>query len=85
MLGRIWRTRQRIKAVHDYDLETLLRSLNILDALKQGQLHCAVCGASLTLENLQSLFPNGDKVGLCCDKAGCLERVLLLRKEVPGA
>jgi hypothetical protein len=83
MLGKRWRERQRIKAVHDRDLEGLLESLGLAETVKAGHARCHFCGETLTLDNLQAILPIGDRIGLTCGKPGCIEQALLVQRRMP--
>ena len=61
-----------IKAVHDVDLERVLRRLGLYDKLIRGELRCAICGRPLTLENLGGLYKEGGQVKLVCNRIECL-------------
>ena len=81
MFGKRWRERQKIKAVHDSDLDGLLESLGILEKIRKGYLKCNVCGGSISMENIQLIIPIKDGIGLCCDKLSCLQQLFLMSKE----
>lgn len=62
-----------IKAVHDVDLERVLRRLGLYEDLVSGRLRCAVCGCSLSFENLGGLYRGRDgRVKLVCNRIECL-------------
>ena len=69
------RKRLEVKAVYDQDLEQVLANLGILDELVTGKLTCAVCGCQVDLDNLGTIFPDGDKVGISCDNDRCVRRI----------
>lgn len=61
-----------IKAVHDVDLERILRKLGLYEKLVEGRLHCSICGRRLSLENLGGIYRDGDAVKLVCNRIECL-------------
>ena len=62
-----------IKAVHDVDLERVLRKLGLYEDLASGRLRCAICGRPLSLENLGGLYKGRDgEIKLVCDRVECL-------------
>jgi len=75
------RKRVEVKAVYDQDLEQVLASLGILDKLIEGELSCAVCGCQVDLDNLGSIFPEGDEIGISCDNDRCV-RIITTRGTV---
>ena len=72
------RKRVELKAIYDQDLERILGSLGILDKLIEGDLSCAACGCQVDLDNLGSIFPNGDEIGVSCDNERCV-RIITAR------
>jgi len=72
--------RETLKAVHDDDLNELLKSLNIYNDFIHEKMKCAFCGYSVNYDNLHSLFPDSGSVKLCCNKPQCVN-VLLIRIE----
>jgi hypothetical protein len=73
--------RYEISAVHEKDLKELLSSLNLLEEVNEGHIHCKFCDTVITLENLQCIYPKGDEIVFCCDKIGCFEQALKDFKE----
>ena len=69
--------RETLKAVHDDDLNELLRSLNIYNDFLNKKMKCAFCGYSVTYDNLHSLYPDSGSVKLCCNKPQCVNSLLL--------
>ena len=67
-----------VKAVYDQDLQQVLANLGILDELTAGELSCAVCGCPVDLDNLGTIFPDGDSVGVSCDNDRCV-RIITTR------
>jgi len=63
------------KAVYDSDLEQLLRSIGILDRVIGGEMSCAVCGCPVDLDNLGTIFSDGNDIRVSCDKTTCVRAV----------
>jgi len=61
-----------IKAVHDVDLERVLRRLGLYEKLARRELRCAVCGRPLSLESLGRLYKENGEVKLVCNRIECL-------------
>jgi len=64
-----------IKAIHDSDLERVLKKLGLYEKLIKGEFRCAVCGRSLMFENLGGLYRENSGVKLVCNKVECLVEV----------
>ncbi len=75
------RERVEVKAVYDQDLKQVLAKLGILDKLIAREMSCAVCGCEVDLDNLGTIFPDGDKVGVSCDNSKCV-RIITTRGAV---
>ena len=73
------RKRVEVKAIYDQDLERVLANLGILDGLIAGELNCAACGCQVDLDNLGTIFPDGDEVGVSCDNNRCI-RIITTRE-----
>lgn len=65
-----------IKAVHDDDLEGLLKSLDVYDDVIQGKAKCYFCGNTITMENLECVFPIERSIQFCCSRKECYSQLL---------
>lgn len=72
----------QLKAVHDDDLVTLLKTLGSYDGVSSGQCHCYFCKNTITLDNIGSIFPLNGEVQFSCDSPVCLTE--LVRGEAGG-
>ena len=72
MFKKRWMQREKVKAVHDDDLEQFLSSIGVLDQIKKGYHYCIVCNTQITLENLGAVFPKDNKINFVCDRPSCL-------------
>ena len=66
----------RLKAVHDDDLSTLLTSLGLYDKIQKQQCVCHFCQRIITLENLGAIIPLNGEISLSCDMPGCLDSMV---------
>ncbi|RKE90296.1 hypothetical protein [Ichthyenterobacterium magnum] len=57
----------KLNAVHDDDLIALLKSLNLLEKIKQGEIKCKFTKEIITLDNLHSIFPEEGTIKVVCD------------------
>ncbi|MDP2207788.1 MAG: hypothetical protein Q8K98_03305 [Bacteroidota bacterium] len=69
--------KQALHAVHDDDLEELLQSVGILGDFKRRAIKCKFCGDVVTWENLHAIYPESGSVKLVCDKASCVNQLLV--------
>ena len=65
----------KIKEVHDSDLEKLLDNLGILSNIKAGNVKCHFCSNTITMENLHGVFPYEGKVCVSCDNTACINKL----------
>ncbi|MCI0530330.1 MAG: hypothetical protein L0Y74_00020 [candidate division Zixibacteria bacterium] len=77
MLNKRWIQREKVKAVHDYDLEQFLFSIGALEKIKNGFYHCLFCNAVVTINNLGALYPKNDKINFVCDRPSCIAEIEL--------
>ena len=66
----------RLKAVHDDDLSTLLTSLGLYDKVQAGNCPCHFCHQAITLENLGAIIPLNGEIVFSCDAPGCLNSMV---------
>ena len=66
-----------IKAVHDDDIISLLRSLQLYDLVSDGKIKCAFCEGAITVDNLDAIIPDDGKIVLSCNNATCHAKLLV--------
>jgi hypothetical protein len=71
---------ERLRAVHDDDLEQVLKALGLFEDVKTGRTRCAVCRESVDLDNLHAVFSDSGDVKVTCNKPDCI-KLLLSRLE----
>jgi hypothetical protein len=60
---------------HEKETEALIKRLGLLEQVASGQIKCAVCNKTITLENLGAIFREKDQTVLICDDMKCLEKM----------
>jgi hypothetical protein len=68
--------RHEITAVHERNLEEVLKDLGLLDSVKDGNVACKFCGKKITLDNLNCIYPRDDNIIFCCDDLNCFQKAL---------
>jgi hypothetical protein len=71
----------QILAVHKRKLKQFLEKLELLEPLQKGELKCAICGITISFDNIGLIIPSGDKILVCCSGAECMFKA----KELRGA
>lgn len=74
-------SKPEILAVHKRKLEEFLRKLELWDSLTKGELKCAICGTTISLDNVGLIIPSGDKIAVCCSGAECMFKIKELQGE----
>lgn len=70
----------QMKAVHDKDLEKLLKSLNVYEDVINGNFKCLFCNNGINLENIDSIVPYDNTVQFTCDNPECHLKLIGWRK-----
>lgn len=79
-LGAKIMNNNKMKAVHDKDLEKLLKSLNVYDDVVNRKCTCLFCRNIITLENIDSIVPYEQTIQFTCDNTDCHTKLLGWRK-----
>ena len=77
-------SKQTLKAVHDDDLEELLKSLGLYSDFMHGKLKCAFCKQVITWDNLHSLFPDSGQIKCTCANPSCVALLMARRETIRG-
>ena len=70
MLER-WLHREKVPAVLNSDLESILRGLGILEDVNSGKVSCAQCGRPMDMSTIQCLYMEDGEVRMCCERLMC--------------
>lgn len=62
-----------VPAIHDKDLQQVLKDLGLLEELQEGKLCCINCSKHITWDNLFALKVIENKLVLFCDESGCVD------------
>lgn len=60
-----------LKVFHEKELDQLLRKLDLLEKMRNGELKCAVCNKTIRLNNFGAVFKKGGKIYVVCEDARC--------------
>jgi hypothetical protein len=71
---------ETLRAVHDDDLEQVLKALGLFEDVKAGRTRCALCREPVTLDTLHAVYPDSGELKVACEKAECV-KLLLSRLE----
>jgi hypothetical protein len=73
--------KDKLKAVHDDDLDILLERLGIIGKFTRQKLKCSFCKTVITKENLHSIFPRSGSIKFVCDNPECVVELSELLRE----
>jgi hypothetical protein len=62
---------QEILAVHDNDLDDLLKKLNLFDNIERGKFNCENCRTIITRDNLGIISNDNGRMIIYCISTGC--------------
>jgi len=68
--------RYEVTAVHEKNLEEVLKGLGLLDSVKNGNVVCKFCEKRITLDNLNCIYPKDNGIIFCCDNLSCYQKAL---------
>lgn len=77
MFKKRWLRKEKLRAVHNDDLEQFLASIGVLDQIKEGHYHCAICETKVTIENFGAVYPKDNEINFLCDRLSCLTKTSL--------
>jgi uncharacterized protein YhfF len=63
------------------ETEAILAKLGLLQQVANGQIKCAVCSKTITVDNLGAVFEEKGQILLVCDDLKCLERMKEIRRD----
>lgn len=75
--------KSKMKAIHDQDLERVLKDLGVYDDIISKRKKCKFCECDITLDNLQGLFPESGDIKLICSNVECLRKAYEFLGERP--
>ena len=60
-----------MRAIHDDDLETVLRGLGIFEDLIRGRSNCHICQGEVSLSGIGCIFALNGEICVCCSRPAC--------------
>ncbi len=72
--------RLSIPAVHKQKLEEFLKKLGVWKSFSRGELSCACCGKTISLDNIGFIIPSDEDILFCCSNIECIYKIKKLRK-----
>ncbi len=77
--GERWvMSRPTVTVVHEDDVETLLRSLNLWDRINTGRIRCCSCNEVITPDTFGCVYPHQGKIRVCCSALSCYQEAVTL-------
>lgn len=75
MLER-WLHREKVPAIHERDLELIIKELGMYEKISARELYCSICESPLTIDTIECLYMQEDDIKICCNKGSCYKSVL---------
>lgn len=72
---------KQVNAVHERDLKSLLRRLNLLERFNSGSIKCKFCEIAIHKENMYSFFRESGGINFVCNKPFCITESLMYLSE----
>lgn len=67
---------KKIRAVHENDIENILRRFNLLKDFEEGRVLCKFCKTPTNVNNLYSFIPESGMLNIVCEKAECVNQLM---------
>lgn len=64
--------RDKIHAIYDEELESLLKNLGLFHDFSAGLLHCSISRDVITWENLNAIYPDSGSIKVTCSRPECV-------------
>lgn len=72
--------RLNIPAVHKQKLKEFLKKLEVWESFSRGELTCACCGTTISLDNIGFIIPSDEDILFCCSNIDCIYKIKKLRR-----
>jgi len=66
---------KKIQAIYAEDLPKFLTDLGLKEDFDNGKIKCDFCGDIITLDNFFSIFSDGERIKIACNKENCRIKV----------
>ena len=67
---------QNIDAIHERDIDKILKQEGLLDAFQREEILCKFCKTKITKENIYSILPESGAFNFICQKSECVANLL---------
>ena len=61
-----------VKVIHDDKIKYLLSNLELLTPIMEGKIKCKFCQEVVSLETINSIFPESGTIKVSCNKPECV-------------
>ncbi len=68
---RFRREKVKISAVHPSDINSLLDSLDLLEPVQNGEINCANCDKTVSVDNFGKIYGDGEEIKFTCGRWDC--------------
>jgi hypothetical protein len=71
--------KKEINAIHDDELDSLLKKIGVFNDYKDKKLYCCFCKDIIREDNFYAILPEKDDINFCCDKKACIEKINIFK------
>lgn len=68
--------KKEITAIHEQDLEIILKKLSLLDDFNSKRLKCNFCKRIITKDNFGCIYPENNQIKFCCSDLVCYKKII---------
>lgn len=72
---------ESIKAVHDQQFETFLKSIGVFDDVVNQKCKCKFCRKPISIDNIYTVFAEEKTIKFVCDDMSCVIKMGLYLEE----
>lgn len=75
-----WLQRDKVHAIHEKDMEKVIRELGLSENILSGELLCSECGKQINIESIQCIYMQDEDLKICCNGTDCYKSLMDRRK-----
>ena len=75
-----WLQRDKVHAIHEQDMETIVRELGLFEKIISGEILCSECGGKVNIDSIQFIYMQDEDIKICCNATDCYKSLMDRRK-----
>lgn len=70
-----------IRTIYHKEITDFFKSIGLSEKLAKGEIHCNICGETITIDNFRAVARRAGNLLFCCKKELCIQKFFsFLRK-----